>query len=126
MSKVRAGQQRQGGSENDLEAKVRNTGGKKKGKEKRSQKQIRKDKYAKLIGQTKAKPVVDRYGFMTSCHCRGRGTCSCCIQRRNGTGISQAAGAIKYYADGIKYYEDGTGHRYTTPGLGRYPVYSWQ
>ena len=78
MSKVHAGQQRQGGSGNHFEAQVRHTGGKKKKAKKMSEKQRRKKLYAIQAG-IKFKLKKD---FMSVCRCNGRGTCEACVQKR--------------------------------------------
>ncbi len=72
MSRVHAGQQRQGGSENHFEAQVRHTGGKRKKGKKMSEKQRRKQLYASQAGN-KFKPKSEHPGDCT---------CSICAEKR--------------------------------------------
>lgn len=91
-------------------------------KERRSQKQIRKDEYAKRIGQTKPKPAVNEQRFMLSCHCNGMGTCTYCVQQRE----KASHGKTRTQGGEILYYQDNFGRRYTTWAPGRFEVYNWQ
>ena len=94
MSKVHAGQQRQGGSENHFESQVRHTNGRKNKGKKMSEKQRRSQLYAKQAAEDKAKPKshVPEDVFMSVCHCNGAGTCSVCVALRKG--ISPTAGKL--------------------------------
>lgn len=83
MTIVRGGQQHKGGADKNFERQVRRGNGGEKGK-KMSEKQRRRLDYEqdKRNGKTKQKPTVQEYGFMSACHCRGKGTCTYCIQER--------------------------------------------
>ena len=121
MARVKAAQQHQGGSGNNFESQVRHSNGGRK-KEKRSQKQIYKDEYAKRIGQTKPKQVVQEHCFMGSCHCRGKGTCTYCVEQKKRSGPRHEK--KPQYGD-ILYYTDRDGRRYTKWAPDRSEVYYW-